>query len=147
MPNDLTIRPAPGVPPVQPPNSPVAKDAPAGPALTAVVPVTPILTLNPESGIVVVDFRNETGQVVSSIPTAQQLAAYRDRALLPAPSAAANSAARKITAAPTRVPSSPMATQGAHPGSPGERASSSGQAQRARLPQSPNEEPIRGRQS
>ena len=78
MPSDLTIHPAASAAAAAQPEPPNTKDLPVGAALTPAMPVIPTLTLNPETGIVVIDLRNEAGEIVSSIPTAQQLSAYRD---------------------------------------------------------------------
>jgi len=78
MPGDLTIRPLSPLPPAQPAPSkaPVVPTPPVGAALAAVVPQVPSIALNAEKGVVVIDFRNEAGTIVNSIPTARQLAAY-----------------------------------------------------------------------
>lgn len=78
MPSDLTIHSAASAAAAAQPEPPGTKNLPVGAALTPVIPVTPTLTVNPETGIVVIDFRNEAGEIVSSIPTAQQLSAYRE---------------------------------------------------------------------
>jgi len=75
MPSDLTIHAAASAAAAAQPDT---KDLPVGAALTPAMPVMPTLTVNSETGIVVIDFRNEAGEIVSSIPTAQQLSAYRD---------------------------------------------------------------------
>ncbi|MGH7119247.1 MAG: hypothetical protein ACREFP_09725 [Acetobacteraceae bacterium] len=79
MPNDLTIRPT--LPPaVQPApldtKLPAVPPPPVGAALAAVVPQIPSIALDAEKGVVVIDFRNDAGAIINSIPTAQQLAAY-----------------------------------------------------------------------
>ncbi len=81
MPNDLTIQAA------APANIGSGGAVPARPAATA-APVgqatplpspspNPSLELNAALGLVVIEFRNSAGTVTSSIPTAQQLEAYR----------------------------------------------------------------------
>ncbi len=90
MPSDFTIRLSGSAPPVAPADVPEhaadntrpdnTKNTPVGSALAAVVPVNATLALDPQAGVVVIEFRNEAGDVVSSIPTAQQLTAYRDGA-------------------------------------------------------------------
>jgi hypothetical protein len=77
MPSDLRIGAGPFVPPPEPKATVHGTTPPVGTALAAVVPQNPSLTINPESGVVVIDFRNDAGKVINSIPTAQQLAAYR----------------------------------------------------------------------
>ncbi len=80
MPGDLTIQPSSPLPPVQPTPQdtklPAMAAPPVGPALAAVVPQIPSIALDPEKGIVVIDFRNDAGTIVNSIPSARQLAAY-----------------------------------------------------------------------
>jgi hypothetical protein len=81
MPNDLSVRAA---TPGNPGNGAVV---PGKPAATAVpidhVTPTQFASLNPSQqldaalGIVVLEFRNDTGTITSSIPSQQQLAAYR----------------------------------------------------------------------
>jgi hypothetical protein len=81
MPNDLSIQA------VAQPNPGSGAAAPAKPAVAA-APVeqttptatdapNPTLALNAALGLVVIEFRNSTGAVVSSIPTAQQIQAYQ----------------------------------------------------------------------
>ena len=50
---------------------------PVGSALGAMAPQSATFELAPGLGILVIQFRNEAGQLVDSIPTAAQLAAYR----------------------------------------------------------------------
>ncbi|MDA8048623.1 MAG: hypothetical protein M0002_01185 [Rhodospirillales bacterium] len=76
MPSELAIPPMSSVPPAEPSMTPDRKVAPEGAALAAMVPQIPSVVLNPEKGVVVIDFRNDAGAVINSIPTAQQLAAY-----------------------------------------------------------------------
>jgi hypothetical protein len=78
MPSDLTIHPTASAAAAAQPEPPNTKDLPVGAALTPAMAVMPTLTVNPETGIVVIDFRNEAGEIVSSIPTAEQLSAYRE---------------------------------------------------------------------
>jgi hypothetical protein len=81
MPNDLSIQA------VAQPNTGNSGAAPVKPAATA-APVeptapaataspNPTLALNAALGLVVIEFRNSAGTVVSSIPTAQQIQAYQ----------------------------------------------------------------------
>jgi hypothetical protein len=81
MPNDLSIQPAASV---STGNfsvaqvRPTATAAPAGQtAPTSASSPNPTLALNAALGLVVIEFRNTAGAVVSSIPSQQQLAAYR----------------------------------------------------------------------
>ncbi|MGH7104403.1 MAG: hypothetical protein ACREFJ_18635 [Acetobacteraceae bacterium] len=80
MPNSFTIGPlsSPTVhsPPVAETRPPPVRLTPVGPALAAVVPQIPSVALNSEKGVVVIDFRNDAGTLVNSIPSAQQLATY-----------------------------------------------------------------------
>jgi hypothetical protein len=97
MPSDLRIGSGPFVPPTKPKPAENGKIVPVGTALTAMVPQNPSLAINPESGVVVIEFRNDAGKVVNSIPTAQQLAAYRrgggtEAPSHPAPAAPGNAA-------------------------------------------------------
>jgi hypothetical protein len=81
MPNDLSIQTVPqantgsgSAAPVRP----AATTAPVGPAAPAnTVSPNPTLALNAALGLVVIEFRNAAGSVVSSIPTAQQIHAYQ----------------------------------------------------------------------
>jgi hypothetical protein len=81
MPNDLSI------PAVAQPNPGSSAAAPSKPAVAA-APVeqttptatdapNPTLALNAALGLVVIEFRNSTGAVVSSIPTTRQIQAYQ----------------------------------------------------------------------
>ncbi|MGH7071044.1 MAG: hypothetical protein ACREFO_13675 [Acetobacteraceae bacterium] len=81
MPNGFTLGPLSSLPPVHPPPVQETKPSsvgvtPVGPALAAVVPQIPSVALNPEKGVVVIDFRNDAGKLVNSIPSAEQLATY-----------------------------------------------------------------------
>ncbi len=80
MPGDLTIQPSSPLPSAQPApqntKPPTVAAPPVGPALAAVVPQIPSIALDPEKGVVVIDFRNDAGTIVNSIPSARQLAAY-----------------------------------------------------------------------
>src|SRR5277367_5146733 len=81
MPNDLTIQAA-----VQA-NTGTGSTAPVKPAATtapveqnsqaATTSPNPTLALNAALGLVVIEFRNAAGSVVSSIPTTQQIQAYQ----------------------------------------------------------------------
>jgi hypothetical protein len=111
MPSDLTIHPAASAAAAAQPEPPNTKDLPVGAALTAAVPVIPTLTVNPETGIVVIDFRNEAGEIVSSIPTAEQLSAYREATSSP-PSPIAPDAVAPDEAGPDLPQSHPQGRKG-----------------------------------
>jgi hypothetical protein len=93
MPNDLSIQ---AVPLVNIGNGGVASVKPTATAAsveqTAPVPSpspNPTLELNAALGLVVIEFRNDAGAITSSIPTQQQLEAYRlwqESGIGPAPS-------------------------------------------------------------
>lgn len=77
MPNDLSIQAVAqpstgnsGAAPVKPAAT-AAPVEPTAPAATA--SPNPTLALNAALGLVVIEFRNSAGAVVSSIPTAQQI--------------------------------------------------------------------------
>lgn len=97
MPNDFTIGSLPSLPPAHTPpvaetRPPPVRLTPVGPALAAVVPQIPSVALNSEKGVVVIDFRNDAGKLVNSIPSAEQLATYgADPARLPVTQAPAPS--------------------------------------------------------
>ena len=80
MPNDWTIAGvgAPAGPPVSE-LSQAKSGATVEPAGTGSALPNPTLRLDPSLGIVVIEFLNNAGQVANSIPTQQQLAAYRVR--------------------------------------------------------------------
>lgn len=75
MPNELTIPST--LPAVTPAGAKPA--APAVAAERAPVPTftNPSLRLDSALGLVVIEFRNETGAVTQSIPSAQQIEAYK----------------------------------------------------------------------
>ena len=78
MPNELTI---PAVPPaVGVADPPQAGKAPA-PVTAAPTPAQPFanpsLRLDPSLGLVVIEFRNDSGAVTHSIPSQRQIDAYR----------------------------------------------------------------------
>jgi hypothetical protein len=82
MPNDLTVK---AVGPVLGASENTAEpkpetfmppaQAPPGPA--PLIVTNPTLRFDAASGLVVIEFRNETGSVTTSIPTLRQLEAYR----------------------------------------------------------------------
>lgn len=78
MPNDLSVNrlagPAPGVAAPQPAAAPAA---PSEAASAAPGFPNPTLRLDAALGMVVIEFRDTSGSVKSSIPTQQQLDAYR----------------------------------------------------------------------
>lgn len=75
MPNELTI------PAVQPATATNPRAHPPAPADTPAHPVqtytNPALRLDPALGLVVIEFRNNAGAVTRSIPSQQQIDAYR----------------------------------------------------------------------
>ena len=77
MPNDLVVRPTPPVAPVA--EISAARDATSDlappPADTA--RPNPSLRLDGALGMVIIEFRSESGAVTASIPTERQLEAYR----------------------------------------------------------------------
>ena len=73
MPDDLTVGRAAGPPP-QP--EPAAPRAASPPASSAAYP-NPTMRLDPALGVVVIAFHDGHGAVTRSIPTQQQLDAYR----------------------------------------------------------------------
>jgi len=104
MPNDWTIAgigPSAAGPPVadRAPGKPEARVEPAGSA--SALP-NPTLRLDASLGIVVIEFRNNAGEVANSIPTQQQLEMYRLRAESPAnrPQAGEATATDKSAPAP-----------------------------------------------
>lgn len=113
MPNDLSIQAAApasigsgGVVPVKS----AAAAAPVEHAATLPSPApNPSLQLNAALGLVVIEFRNSAGTVTSSIPTAQQLEAYRlwqESGVGPAPNLGGATA--------DAVPAPASATSGGH---------------------------------
>ena len=95
MPNDLSIQAAPlvnigngGVASVKPAATAASVEQPAPAPLPSPSP-NPTLELNAALGLVVIEFRNDAGAITSSIPTQQQLEAYRlwqESGIGPAPS-------------------------------------------------------------
>jgi hypothetical protein len=88
MPYDLAIRAGP-VSSIDTPPSTGQRSGSASPSQPQTVAATPLanpsLVLDPSLGLVVIEFRNNAGDVVNSIPSARQLAAYRQNGV---PSAA-----------------------------------------------------------
>lgn len=80
MPPDLAISPI--APPAPRAGTPAPPDAPSrpNPAAERVLP-NPSLRLEPELGLVVIEFRNDSGTIEASYPSERQLAAYRAHAL------------------------------------------------------------------
>lgn len=80
MPPDLAISPI--APPAPVSGKSAQPDAPPRPNPVAerVLP-NPSLRLEPELGLVVIEFRNDTGTIEASYPSERQLAAYRAHAL------------------------------------------------------------------
>jgi hypothetical protein len=103
MPTDLTIAsvgtpvaPPDRVRPAQPAASTGFEAKPSGPP-----PPSPTLRFDAALGILVIEFHNDAGQVANSIPTQQQLEAYRARADAGPQPAPADSAAASSSAAAT----------------------------------------------
>lgn len=120
MPNGFTIGPLSSLPPVHPPPVQETKPSsvgvtPVGPALTAVVPQIPSVALNPEKGVVVIDFRNDAGKLVNSIPSAQQLATY-GAGLPPLPVSAAPAPSQADAQKTARAPPAPHSAKAAKDG-------------------------------
>jgi hypothetical protein len=83
MSNDLSIRTTPAAPlsgeePALNPRLSLSGASVSGPAIAATEPVpNPTLELDAALGLVVIQFRNDSGAVTNSIPSQQQLDAYR----------------------------------------------------------------------
>ena len=90
MPTDLTIS-AIGLPAA--PHARVPTEQPATANATTAAgppPPSPTLRFDPAAGVLVIEFHNDAGQITNSIPTQQQLEAYRTHvATTPSPAAAA----------------------------------------------------------
>lgn len=76
------IRDAAGLPPVSPATRPVQPVAPATPATpAAAAPSVPMLNprmrIDTELNLVVLEFRDDAGELRSSIPTPREIDAYR----------------------------------------------------------------------
>ena len=82
MPNDLRIQPAAPANIANAGVAPVKSAATTAAVARAAAPLpsnspNPTLQLNAALGLVVIEFRNAAGAVISTIPTAQQLEAYQ----------------------------------------------------------------------
>lgn len=82
MPNDLVVRPTPPIAPAAPEAAGAPPSAPAkAPAEAAAVGAkslpNPSMRLDPALGLVVIEFHDEAGGVVRTIPDPRQLDAYR----------------------------------------------------------------------
>lgn len=82
MPNELSIQgltplSAPGDPTAEPKAEPFVQPAVAAPAVTPQPYVNPSLRLDAALGLVVIEFRDDSGTITSSIPSQRQLEAYR----------------------------------------------------------------------
>ena len=102
MPNDWTIAG------VGPPAGPSVTEPPQAKPGATIEPTgggsalpNPTLRLDPSLGIVVIEFRNNAGEVANSIPTQQQLEAYRLRA----ESSSKKPQTKEPAAAPSATPS------------------------------------------
>lgn len=124
MPNDLSIQAVSMVTAANggtgrgAPSVPSAATAPPTPSTPANQPSpNPTLQLDAEVGIVVLEFRNADGAVTNSIPTQQQLDAYRhwqESGVGPAPQIDASMADTPVIRAPERT-SAPVPTAAATP--------------------------------
>ena len=111
MPNDLTVQ-APSLGTIGNDSAGACKPAAVAAATNHATPVAaaspnPTLQLNMALGVVVLEFRNSTGTITSSIPSQQQLDAYRqwqEARIGPAPQLGAEMVAGAGTAAPTAAP-------------------------------------------
>ncbi|MES2711402.1 MAG: hypothetical protein V4653_07455 [Pseudomonadota bacterium] len=68
------------------PPAPAVEGLPATPAAVTAAP-NPTLRLDSGLGMVVIEFRGASGEVVASLPTPREIAAYRTAALTNAPDA------------------------------------------------------------
>jgi hypothetical protein len=66
--------------------------------------VNPSLRLDPALGLVVIEFRDEAGELTSTIPSQRQIEAYRVHARTPSAPAMAGIAASQAEASPTTGP-------------------------------------------
>ncbi|MCK8786351.1 hypothetical protein M0638_18395 [Roseomonas sp. NAR14] len=80
MPDDLTIRAAPPLPP-EPHGAAASRPAAGDAAAAAPLRPNPSLRIDGALGLVVIEFRDWAGRITGSIPTSQELAAYRHSAL------------------------------------------------------------------
>ncbi len=100
MPTDLAISsvspPAPATGRSAPPDTPPRAD----PAAERVLP-NPSLRLEPELGLVVIEFRNDSGTIEASYPSARQLAAYRAHAIGDAPAPATETTSERSAPQPS----------------------------------------------
>jgi hypothetical protein len=114
MPNDWTIAgvSAPAGPPVADPPQAKAGTTIEPPGGGSALP-NPTLLLDPSLGIVVIEFRHNVGQVANSIPTQQQLQAYRlrseDSSKKPQTGESTASATEKPATAPAKAKSAIVA--------------------------------------
>lgn len=116
MPSDLTVSRIPAAspaggetrPPPPPPRDPTA--TPAGTAMP-----NPSLRLDPALSMVVIEFRDDSGAVRSSIPSQQQLDAYRawERSNTGPPPRAGT--APEVPPAPSATPADATSTAGESP--------------------------------
>jgi hypothetical protein len=106
MPNDLSVKavgPVLGASenPAEPKPEKFTPPAQAPPAPPPIIVANPTLRFDAASGLVVIEFRDEAGDITTSIPTLRQLEAYRHSTQLSheqTPSAAGvhTSATRKV---------------------------------------------------
>lgn len=77
MPNDLVIRPTPPVAPIAATSEMRDSTPEVTPAAADTARPNPSLRLDGALGMVIIEFRSESGAVAASIPTERQLEAYR----------------------------------------------------------------------
>jgi hypothetical protein len=98
MPNDLSIS-AIGLPVAAPARVPSYHPAPTqtgNPTPAGPPPPSPTLRFDPAAGVLVIEFHNDAGEITNSIPTQQQLEAYRSHAGSAAPPATPPAAANAV---------------------------------------------------
>jgi|YNPMSStandDraft_1061717.scaffolds.fasta_scaffold19408_2 hypothetical protein len=96
-------------------------DAPPRPIEPPSLRPNPSLSVDPVTGLVVMEFRNLSGEVTGTVPTARELAAYRAAALTNAPlppGAAAPTSPAAASAAASGAEGQPTADQGEQPHRP-----------------------------
>ncbi len=104
--------------PLPPASRPAQEVAPATPppavsAPETVTPLNPTMRIDPALGIVVIEFRDNSGDLSNSFPTQRELKAYHDAAQAGLPIPGATGA---DPAAPTAAPAAaPAASPGAEP--------------------------------
>jgi|GEM_PF-2457448 len=97
------FRTTPTPPAAAPMRSAASPDAAARIAPAPALP-NPRLRLEPALGLVVLEFRDNAGEIASTIPTQRELDAYRSAAWSSAPATQASSASRGEAGPPVPVP-------------------------------------------